>query len=161
MNTLIILGAIVGMPILLALVLRVNAVFIFLAVATGALLSQYISDDASLVLTSFFTRVSVDQYVKLGLLILPLILTLLILRKSMSPAQFPLHVVPLIVTCAAFATLVISNLPGGVQHNISSDHYGHISMSSQNVLIAAASVLTLVLAFITGGHKSKSKGKHH
>ena len=159
MITLVILATIVGLPILLALLFRVNAIFLFLGVATGVLLAQYISDDTSLVIDSFFSRVNVDQYVKLILLLLPVVLTLLFLRKTMNSSQLLLHLVPIILTSIALATLVVGYLPGGVQHNLDANRYGHLILSAQNVAIAAASLLTLILAWLTGGHKSKAK--HH
>ncbi|HSX44426.1 MAG TPA: hypothetical protein VLE69_04015 [Candidatus Saccharimonadales bacterium] len=160
MNVYIILAVIAGLPLLLALLFRVNAILLFLGVAVGALLAQYIADDASLVVNSFFTHINVDDYVKLGLLILPVILTLLFLRKTLSPPQLVFHLLPLVITAAAFATLIISALPGGVQHDILANPIGKIADSSQNVLIAASSILTLLLAMFTMGHKGK-RGKHH
>lgn len=142
---------------MLAIVLRVNAVLLFVGVAAGALLAQYISEDTSLLLNSFFAHNNVDNYVKLGLLLLPVVLTLLFLRKTLNPTQFVFHLVPLIVTSAAFATLVISLLPGGVRHDLTSNQIGSVANSAQNVLIAASAFLTLLLAWLTMGHKGKNK----
>ncbi|MBI3624084.1 hypothetical protein HY218_00460 [Candidatus Saccharibacteria bacterium] len=159
MQPLVILAIIAVLPLLLALLLRVSALFLFLGVAAGALLAQYIADDASLVLNSFFTHINVDQYVKLGLLVLPVVLTLLFLRKTLSASQLVFQLVPLVVTSAAFATLVIGMLPGGVQYNIVSNPIGKIANSSQNVMVAASTLLTLLLAWFTQGHRRR--GKHH
>ena len=141
----------------MALLLRVNAVLMFVAVAAGALLAQYISDETSLVFNSFFSHMNVDNYVKLGLLLLPVVLTLLFLRKTLNTTQLVFHLIPLIVTSAALATLVISSLPGSVHHEIVSNPIGKIADNSQNVLITASAILTLVLAWLTMGHKRKTK----
>jgi hypothetical protein len=148
----------VGAPLLLALVLRVSAIAMFLGVATGALLSQYIADDASLVLGALFTNTNFGSYVQLALLLLPSVLTLFFLRKTLSGAKVVLHIVPLIVTSAALATLIIGFLPGGLQHQIVTDPLGKALNSAQNVLIAASAALTIILAWITMGQKGR---KHH
>lgn len=157
MNVYIILAIIAGTPLLLTLLFRVNAVLLFVGVAAGALLAQYISDDASLVLNAFFSHANADGYVKLGLLILPVVLTLLFLRKTLSATQLIFHLVPLIVTSAAFASLVVNILPGGVHHNIVTNPIGKIADSFQNILIASSAFLTLLLAWLTMGHKGRSK----
>ncbi len=159
MDTYIILAALVGVPLFLALLFRVNAVLLFIGVAAGALFAQYIAEDTSLVVDAFFPRGgNVDVYVKLGLLVLPVALTLLFLRKTLSVAQLVFHLIPLLVTSAAFASLVVNLMPGGVYHDVMSNPVGRIAVSSQNVLIAASAFLTLLLAWLTMGHKGR---KHH
>ena len=154
----IILSILFGLPLLLALLFRVSAVFLFTSVAAGALLTQYFADDASLVFNAFFTHTDVDQYVKLVLLVLPVLLTVYFLRKTLSGAQLLFHLVPLIVTSAAFATMVMSSLPGGIRYELINNPAGKVLESSQNVLIAASSILTLLLMWFT---MRKPKSKRH
>lgn len=158
MDSYVILGILVGLPLLLALLFRVSAVFLFTSVASGALLTQYFADDASLVLNAFFTHSNVDQYVKLVLLVLPVLLTVYFLRKTLSGTQILFHLVPLVVTSAAFAALVMTALPGGVRYDLMNNSAGKVLESSQNLLVAASSILTLLLMWFTMRHH---KGKRH
>lgn len=157
MNTLIIIAILAGTPLVLSLLFRLNAIALFLAVATGALLAQYIADDASLVISAFSPKANVGSYVQIGLLILPFALSLLFLRKTLSASKVMLHILPLVVTSLAFTTLIIGYLPGGVQHDIVTDPIGKTINSAQNVLIAASAALTMIVAWITMGPKGHRK----
>lgn len=154
----VILGILFGLPLLLALLFRVSAVFLFTSVAAGALLAQYFADDTSLVVNAFLTHSNADQYVKLVLLILPVLLTVYFLRKTLSGAQLLFHLVPLVVTSAAFTALVMTALPGGVRYDLINNPVGKVAESSLNVLVAGSSILTLLLMWFT---MRKSKSKRH
>ena len=157
MSTYIILAIIAGVPVVLALVLRVSAVFLYLGVAAGLILSQYIAQDTSLALNAFFAHSQVDSYVRLVLLLLPVLLTLIFLRKTLPGSKFFLHVVPLIITNVALGTFIMTNLPGGVQHQLVTNPVGRIANSAQNLLITASTVVTLLLAWLTMRHKQSKK----
>lgn len=158
MDSYVIFSIIFGLPLFLALLFRVSAVFLFTSVASGALLAQYFADDTSLVFNAFFTNTEADQYVRLTMLALPVLLTIYFLRKTLSGTQLVFHIVPLIVTSAAFAALVMDVLPGGVHYDLVNNPVGKVAESSQNVLIAASSILTLLLMWFTMRHP---KSKRH
>lgn len=130
---------------------------LFLAVATGTLLAQYIADDVSLVIAAFSPGANVGSYVQISLLLLPFILSLLFLRKTLSASTAILHLVPIIATSLAFTTLIVGYLPGGVQHGIVTDPIGRVINSSQNVLITISAVLTMIIAWLTLGHKGHKR----
>ena len=160
MDSYVILAAIVGIPILAAVLFRISAILLFVGTATGILLSQYISEDTTIVFNSLVTQNGSDQYIKLVLLLFPVVLTLIFLRKTISGAQLVVHIIPIVITSVALGSIVMGLLPGGVAHNLSENPFGKIVNSAQNVLIASSAALTLVLALLTSRHHG-GRGKRH
>src|SRR3954464_13344246 len=98
MTSLFILAGIAGATILLALFLRVNSIVLFTSVAVGDLLMRYMGENATLVVASAYRGNNGDVFAKLGLLLIPVVLTLLFSRHSVSRAKTILHLVPIIAT---------------------------------------------------------------
>lgn len=160
MDAFIIVGLIVGVPFVLALIFRVSAVMLFLSVAIGSLLVRHFGDDASVVLGSFIQTANVEQITNIGLQLLPVALTLLFLRRSVSPGQFVLHVVPLVLSSAALGMLALPLLSAGIQGAFYNTSLGTAVKPSDDVIIGAASLSVLLLAWMAKPHHSKH-GKHH
>ena len=160
MDSYIILAILVGIPIVSAVLFRISGILLFVGAATGILLSQYIAEDTNIVLNSFTNNSSFDQYIKLGLLLLPVLLVIVFLRKTVSAGQLVLHIVPIVVTSAALATVAMHLMPGGVAYNLLQNPFGKTANTSQNILISASALLTLILALLTARHRG-GRGKHH
>lgn len=159
MNSLVILSGIFGILLLLVMFLRVSSIFLFLALASGLLLAQYIAVDTSVVLEAFLPDKSMGANVQLILLLLPVLLTLIILRKTVKGRKVILHFIPWVITLATLVSFVMSYLPGGVRHNLQSSLLGRPLNSSQNVLISMSVAVNLFLAFLV--HKPGDKSKKH
>ncbi|HSX45016.1 MAG TPA: hypothetical protein VLF39_02825 [Candidatus Saccharimonadales bacterium] len=158
MNSYVILGIIAGLPFVLAILMRVNSIYLYMSVAAGLILAQYVSYDTMLALNAFFAHKDFGNYVNLGLLLTPIVLSLFFLRKSMSRSKTIFHLLPLAATCAALGTLIMGYLPGGIQHQLLTNQIGKTADNSQNALIAAATILTLLLAWLTlSPHDDKKK----
>jgi hypothetical protein len=160
MDALIIVGAAAGVPVLAALVLRVSAVMIFLSIATGALLQRTLHDSTTLALAAIVKEGPVSDIANGILLGLPVILTLLFLRKSMPRKEILLHVVPLIAAGAALGALVVPLLSEQLIASVKATPYGQAFVQSADVVVAVAAGLNLALAWRTYRHKS-DHSKHH
>jgi hypothetical protein len=160
MTPLILVAAMAGLPFLLALILRVSAVYLFLSLLIGDILVRYLSDDVTLAISTFQRNFHSDFAVQLGLLAAPIILTLFFLRRSVPKSKLLLHIVPLAVTSAAMVVLALPLLPGGVQHNIVTTPWGNVIKNSQDLILSIAGITVLLLAWLTGRHK-EGHGKHH
>ena len=160
MTPLILVAAMAGLPFLLALLLRVSAVYLFLSLLIGDVLVRYLSDDVTLAISTFSHNFHSDFAVQLGLLATPVVLTLLFLRRSLPGSKLLLHIVPLAATAAAFVVLVLPLLPGGVQHNIVVTPWGNVLKNAQDLILSVTGILVLLLAWLTGRHKN-GHGKHH
>src|SRR5581483_3688487 len=159
MASLIILAAIAGATILAALVFRVNSMLLFTSVAVGDLLVRYMGDNANLVIATMYHGANGDVIAKLGLLFIPVLLTLAFGRHSLSKARAILHFVPIIATGIVLALLVLVQLPAGFQGSVYSSKFGTPIKENQDLAIAAAGVASLVVAWLTNetheGHVKK------
>ncbi len=160
MSTYIILGLVAGLPLILALILRVSAIYYFLSVAAGLLLVQYIADSTELALNTFVPHSNFSGNVKLALILIPVLLTFFFLRKTVQSSKLLLHLVPIALTSAILGIFIINNLPNRLQTHLLANPIGKIANNSINVLIAATTAITLILAWLTLNHH-KVKSKHH
>ena len=161
MTPIILLAVIAGVPVLYALLFRISAVFLFLSVVIGDLLVKYLSDDVSLALATMIRGPKVPMITQLVLLLLPVIMTMVWLRKSMPKLKLLLHIPALILSGLTLAVFTLSLLETSVQTEITSTPIGHAFNSSQDIIIGVASVSVLILAFISYRHREGKHGKHH
>jgi hypothetical protein len=146
-SPLIILAFIAGIPIVLAILLRVSSVFVFFSVAAGALLVTSIGDDVAFALNTLFKGANAANIINLTLLCLPVALTLYFLRKSMPRAQLLLHILPLVAAGLMLATIAMPEMSLGVQGAIKNTEIGDIFYQAGDLIIAIAAVLNLLLAW--------------
>lgn len=161
MDALIVVGLIVSAPLVLSLLFRVSAVMLFLSIAIGSLLVKYFGDDASVVLGSFVHSANLERITNLSLQLLPVALTLFFLRKSASAGQFILHIVPLVLSSAALGMMALPLLSAGTQGAFYNTSVGKSVKPADDVIIGAASVSVLLLAWAVGKPHHSGRGKHH
>ena len=163
MMPLVLVSVIIGLPILLALFLRINAVLLFLAMASGALLERFIGDSTGLALAAVVKDAPVEYISSIGLLVLPVVLTVVFLRKSAKKSQVLLQLVPLLLAGIAYGALMVPLLPSATQLQIYQiDTFGPIFRQSQNLVIAVAVTANLLLAFHIYRYKEDPKhNKYH
>src|SRR4051812_3807764 len=95
------LAAIVLLPVIGLLVLRVNAALVFLSLCLGDVLVQFVASDANQFITFLSTSRAgsqihtSDDWLKLGLLLLPVILTaVFMIRTVRGPGRLLLNALP-------------------------------------------------------------------
>lgn len=161
MDAIIILGAIAGAPVLVALLLRVNSVFLFLSAVAGNLFVQYISDDAELVAGIVIKGANVPTATRFALLFLPVVLTIFFMRKTMQKSKVLLHLLPLVATGLTIGVFALPLMASSAQDQIFASAYGDIIRDTQDVAVSAAAFLTLLLVWATYRHKEGKHGKKH
>ena len=160
MTPLIIMAVAAGLPVLLAIVLRVSALFLYLSLAAGFLLLQFLGDDAGLAARVFVRGPNVPMIAQFTLLFLPVVLTFLFMRRSMPASKLLFHIVPLIAISLAGVVITLPLLASPVQQQIFANQYGNVLKNSQDIAVGIASILTLLLMWATYRHKESKKGKH-
>jgi hypothetical protein len=161
MTSLIILAAIAGVTILAAFLWRVNSMLLFTSVAVGDLLVRHLGNDASLVVGSSYRGANSDIIAKIGLLFLPVVLTLLFGRHSLSKSKAFLHLIPIIATGGVLALLTLLLLPAGFQGSVYNSPAGTTIKEVQDLAIAAAGVASLLVAWLTNSTQKAQRGKKH
>lgn len=162
MDALAILAAIAAVPALAGIFFRVNAIFLFAAVAAGNLLVMYWGDDAGLVVGMWAKGVNSNQIAQLTLLFLPVVLTLLLLRKTLPKAKLLLHAPVLLGVGLSLAVLALPLLDSSVQSKIFSNEYGNLFRESQDMAVGLTAIAVVLLMLLTNRHREgkKHKKKH-
>lgn len=159
MVPLMVFGAIIVVPVFLALVFRVHAVFVFMSVCAGYLLQMALSDSVDLVLATLIKGSNSVIAARVGLLALPVILTLFLLRKTQGRSVV-FQFIPLIFSGMLLANLLLPLLTPGFSQNIYNSAYGDSIRNSQDLITAVAVVSNLALAWTLFKTKTH-RGKHH
>jgi hypothetical protein len=159
MIPLIVFGAIVGAPVLLGLVMRVNAVFIFLSVCAGYLLQLSLSDSVDLLAATFIRGSNSLVIARVALMVLPTLLTLFLLRKTMGRSLI-FQIIPLLFSGMMLGVLLLPLLTPGFSQSVYSSQYGGSIRSSTDLVTAVAVASNMILAYMLFKGQSKHK-KHH
>lgn len=154
-----------GVPILLAVLLRVNAAILFMSLCLGAVLVQYTTSDTSAFVGSVAPQGNIGQnLVRIALLFLPMALTMLFMFHSVKGGtKALLNIIPAIALGLLSALLVEPFLSSGLRGNIERSPVWHQFIQAQTLIIgfgAAISLLFLWLHRGGGGEKGKHV-KHH
>src|SRR5665213_947093 len=170
MSPAVILAAIVLVPVVLLMVLRVNAALVFLSLCLGDVLVQFISPDAN----SFFSFLSSarvtsnvsasSQTVRLVLLLLPVVLTaVFMIRTVRGSARLLLNALPSAGVGLLGALLVVPLLSAGLSHNIVHSGLWDQVQRAQDLIVGTSALVCLLVLWLqrpkTGGEGKK--GKRH
>ena len=156
----VMLGLMLGLPLLLGLVFRVSTSHLFLALLSGELLQRYFGDDAVLALRTFVKDGRVQDYVGLAILVLPMILTALFLNHTLSKGKTLLHIIPLAISGIVFAAFAAELLPGALHSQLESNHYGRMLLDSTDFIIGVMVFLQLVSVWLFS-RSAEKHGKRH
>jgi hypothetical protein len=161
MTPLILVIVCLALPLVLAVLFRINAVLLFLSIAIGGLLARHLGADAAWVLATFVKDPNLQAYTNIALLLLPVALTYFLLKKTLVGSKILLQFIPLVLVSLMIGSLVISYLPGGIQFDIYQTEVGKVVKQATDVLIAGTAVVIMLLAWFTLREKHGGKhGKH-
>jgi hypothetical protein len=160
-NSIVIISAFVAAPLFLVLFFRAPAALVFFGLLVGQLLQSQLSDEATLVGTTFFKLGHSGLVPQLVLLGLPAVLTLLFLRKRVPKSKLVLQILPgallgastLLVVCA-----LVPELSRAVEASKAGDQIlGHKSF----ILLGASAISMLTVWFSYPKPHNEKEGKHH
>ncbi len=160
MNPLILMAIIGLVPVLLIVLARVKAAFVFMSLAVGVILSNYVGDTALDMVQTFVRgyNATTQSMVQIGLLIVPVLLTLLFLNRSLSNNKTIINIFPAILTGLTVLFLVVPLLPPGTSNGIYGNSIWLRLGSYQAALISAAALISLAQLW-GSGHGSRDKDK--
>lgn len=159
MNAILVLAAIAGVPVLLALFMRVSAVFLFTSIAAGSLLVSYWGDDAGLALGMMMRGQNTNLIAQLILLLLPVVLSLFFLKRTMPKSKFLLHLPVQVANSLTLAVLALPLLDSNIQKELYANHYGNALRESQDVVVGVTALLIMFIMWMTYRHKEDKKHK--
>lgn len=164
MTYLIILGALAAVPLLVITLLSVNGAIAFMSLCVGSVLVAYTSPDVTSVVSSLNPKytLSTNQWVQLGLLVVPFLLTILFTRGSVHGGKRFTNILPALASGLLFPLLIIPLLPGNVQHQIEHQSAWHQLDAAQTAVVLGGAAFSLLFILITHRtrHDDKKHGKH-
>ena len=162
MNPLILIIGIVAVPTLLITIFRVKAAMVFMALCVGSVLSNFVGG-ASMDMVQTLMRgynSSTQSTVQLGLLLTPVVLTLLFLNRTIAGSKWLINIFPALLTGIVTLFLVVPMLPPGTQQGIYDNSIWNQLTQYQPALIGGAVLITLGQLW-AGGHGAKHKKDKH
>ncbi|HEX8182776.1 MAG TPA: hypothetical protein VF575_04215 [Candidatus Saccharimonadales bacterium] len=149
MDATIILIALLAAPVLLLMVLRVNAAQVFLSLCLGAVLVQFVGPDAATIVASTSARqpgmLAGQSYVNLFLLLLPVVLTTIFMIKSVKgKARLAYNFLPAVGVGVLVALLAVPLMSYGLTASIVQLELWRKLESLQTLIISVNALLTLL-----------------
>lgn len=160
MQAYIILGVILGLPLLLGLIFRVNSSFLFFSILAGELLSRYFGDDVELISRIFVRNTSALAYAELILLLLPVILTAVFLSRTLSRGKLLFYLIPFLITGFVLAAFALPLLPASLEEQVRSVHAGQRILQGSDSIIGAVVLIQLVTLWVMNRSHEHSGKKH-
>jgi hypothetical protein len=166
MTPVITLTAIVIIPVVLLMALRINAALVFLSLCLGDVLVQFIAGDAS----SFFSLLSSSHIttpihtsnnnVDLILLLLPVVLTAFFMIKTIrGTSRLLLNALPSAGVGMLGALLIVPLLPAGLSHNVIDSSLWSQVQRTQGLIVGASALVCLLVLWLQRP-KAGGEGKH-
>ncbi len=154
----VVLGAVLGLPLLLGLIFRVSTSHLFFSLMAGELLARYFGEDVSILVNSFARSQNIADYAEAGVIVLPVILTAIFLRGSLSKGKVILHFIPLLITGVVFAAFILPVLPDVARDYVRSVEAGRQLLDMSSVIVGVVVLVQLIALWLlnrTHGHKKR------
>jgi hypothetical protein len=160
------LGAIILIPLILMVILRINAALVFLSLCLGDVLVQFVAPDANSFFQLFSAKVpngldTGNDNLKLILLLFPVVLTAVFMIRTVSgKGRLLLNVLPAAGVGLLGALLVVPLLPPGLSHNIVGSELWEQVQRAQNLIVGASALTCLLVLWLQRPHAGKHGKKH-
>lgn len=157
----IVLLLLIAGPALLLMVLMADAALVFLSVCLGAVLLQLVGSDANDFFSMFLPSLSGNN-LKIGLLLLPAVLTTIFMIKSVHGSKLAFNLLPAVGCGFLLALLLVPLLPGGEAYALQHSGIWHQIQQLQALAIGVSALICLLFLWMKRPHSGHAKhGKHH
>jgi len=160
------LGAIILIPIVLMVILRINSALVFLSLCLGDVLVQFVAPDANSFFQLFSAKVpsrldTGNDNLKLVLLLFPVVLTAIFMIRTISgKGKLLLNILPAAGVGLLGALLIVPLLPPGLSHNIVGSELWDQVQKAQNLIVGASALTCLLVLWLQRPHAGKHGKKH-
>ena len=150
MDPLYILIALLAAPVMVLMVLRINASLVFLSLCLGNVLVQFVSQDAGTMLFSAAAQApghvpTSQSYIDLVLLLLPVALTAIIMIHSVKGPKLAFNFLPALGVSVLLALLAVPLLSAGLTGSITGLDLWHKLESLQTLVLSVTTMLCLLI----------------
>lgn len=158
----VLFALLIAAPVLVLMLLRVNAALVFLSACLGSVLLQYVGGDASDFFATFMPKVSTAD-IKLGLVLLPVVLTTVFMIKTVKGGRLFFNLLPAIGSGLLLAFLIVPLLNPAITKNVTSSETWHQVQALQALIVGVSALLCLFFLWLQRPKSSKDDKhpKHH
>lgn len=156
MATEILLWGTLAFPLLLGLLFRVGAPHLFFSLMAGELLARYFAHDVAELASNESLHTSA-QTGEIVLLIAPMVLTAILMRKTTKRSRLLLHVAPLAITGIVFAAFFFPLLDSSMQDSLSATFIGGWILNLNKSIIGIVVVAQLISLWLFNRTEHKEK----
>jgi hypothetical protein len=145
------LAAIILIPVMILMFLKINATLVFLSLCLGDVLVQFMSPDANQFLTLFSAHVpkgidASDNLIKILLLLLPVVLTaLFMIRTVKGNNKLILNVLPALGVGLLGSLLLAPLLPSNLSHNVINTQLWSQIKDAQDLIVGVSGLSCLLV----------------
>jgi len=157
-----ILIGLLGMPVLLLTVLRINATFVFLSLCLGYVVIQFVGPAAKTFADLFMAHATFSTNImKLALLLFPVVFTtLFMIRTVRSPLKLILNILPAAAVGSLIVLFVVPLLSPGISTGIVRLRWWHEAIRLQDMVIGAGALISIFFLWAQRPRKHiEAKGK--
>jgi len=161
-NEIVLIG-LFAIPVLLLMLLRVNATLVFLSLCLGYVVMQFLGNEARSFADMFLPQASLSTNVmELGLLLFPAVFTTLFMMRTLRGARLVFNVLPVVATGFLAIFLIVPLLSPGISYAIMSLSLWHQLVRTQALVIGIGALVSLFFLWVQRPHKSDDDhDKHH
>ena len=157
--------AIAVSPLVLTLFLRTNGALAFLSLCAGSVLVKYAGDDVTLIASALFrSNGSTDEIARLLLLGVPMIMTLLLFRRTTQTRHMLLQLLSAAFAGLAALILVQPILNADVQTQVAATSLSINVRSYEGFIFALGVIVSTFTLWVSrskhGSDHGRKKGKH-
>jgi hypothetical protein len=149
---------VIAVPAIAIILLRSDAAVVLLSLCAGDLLVKYVGSDTTQAVAQA-THQNISGWAYVGLLLLPAVLSIVVLRKSVSSAKVPINLVTAIATGLVAVLLVTPLLPPHLNTQLTNNFLWNPLQQYQTGIISASIAIALVALWFSGHHHGGHK-KH-
>lgn len=160
MSSLVLLASAIGLPLLLTVALRVKPLYVFVSIVSGYFGAQFLGEVVELMVGSVIHSHHIGVITRVVLLLAPFVVTLFLMRKTLSAAALPFQFILLVADSLLLAAFLIPQLTPGVQGALYLTNPGHIFQQAHDVMITAIAGLHVLVMWIMRPRHQDGHGKH-
>jgi hypothetical protein len=154
---------IIALPVILMTVLRINAPLVFLSVCLGNVLLQFVGKEAVDFVNLFLpgNTVASKMTVQLALVLIPVVLTMIFMIKSVQGNRLVFNILPAIGTSFLLLFIVKPLLSSSVNGQIETSTLWSPIEQMQELIIGVSSLLCLFFLWVQRPKSNEHGKKHH
>ena len=157
------IGAMLAVPVILLLVLRINAATVFLSLCLGSVLVQFVGPDAHSFASFFLPNKAInDSFISLGLLLVPVVFTMLIMVHTVRGGmRTVINLIPSLTVSVLGLFLAEPLFSPGLRGAIETVTIWHGLQRGQTIVVSISAIISLFFLWLQRSKRSRSHERKH